>query len=44
LIEGFSRSEGAVHDALRGGLVNEASHEKLCGAVVMVTSDQAFMW
>lgn len=39
IIDSFSGVSGGLHDAVRGCLVNETSHEKLCGAALLDTGD-----
>ena len=39
IVDSFAAAHGSLHDALRGCIVNETSHEKVCGAVVLDTGD-----
>ena len=38
-VDTFAPARGSLHDAVRGCLVNEDTHEKICGAVVLDTGD-----
>lgn len=39
IIDSFSDAHGVLHDSLRGCLLNDNSHQKICGAVILDTGD-----
>jgi hypothetical protein len=39
VIDSFSDAHGVLHDSVRGCLVNDNSHQKICGAVIFDTGD-----